>query len=83
MSVIFSFSSADVNLLLVTLLSTQACTKTVVRGYLSNHRGLDSILRDSVKMWDVHTYGLTKWQQEKLGNLCAKDSVEFPNETHN
>lgn len=67
MSVIFSFSSADVNLLLVTLLSTQACTKTVVRGYLSNHRGLDSILRDSGKMWDVHTYGLPNGSRRSWG----------------
>lgn len=55
---IFLISSKAANLLRVTHLTMLACTETVVRGYLSNYRGLHSIMWDTIKTLDVHTNGL-------------------------
>lgn len=57
-SVILLISSQAANLLGLTHLTVLACTETVVRGHLSNYRGLDSITWDTIKKLDVPTNGL-------------------------
>lgn len=55
---IFLISSQADNLLRLTHFTVLARAETVVRGHLSNYRGLDFTMWDTIKMLDVPTNGL-------------------------